>query len=381
VGDPTAVAALESYLAAMTASPNALSTLNWMSCSRSYDTLRELISGALPLTHEALDTVDRGPCTIYLRAALSAHGALPTRHAQTAALANFIERQLSRVPHRPDRLHLHRFATWKVLHELSRAERRGSTNPSAHQVARPKISLAADLLIWLSQHNLALKDLRQEHLDYWLADGTGYRRRVRAFIVWTVRQKITGPLTAIAPATKRHADPLETRQRVQLIHTLLTDESLDLRDRVAGSLVLLLAQQTSRIVLLNTDDVQQRRGQVFLSLGREPLLLPEPLATLTKQLKAPPPRVAARTINAGSQWLFPGRLPGSHLSEDHLRERLRRLDIQSLPARNAAALNLGQALPAAILADLLGFAENTTERWTQLANGDWTRYAAARAPR
>jgi hypothetical protein len=58
-----------------------------------------------------------------------------------------------------------------------------------------------------------------------------------------------------------------------------------------------------------------------------------------------------------------------------------RLGIKSLSARNAAALNLGQALPAAILADLLGFAENTTERWTQLANGDWTRYAATRATR
>jgi len=179
---------------------------------------------------------------------------------------------------------------------------------------------------------------------------------VRAFIVWTGRQKITGPLTAIAPATKRHADPLETRQRVQLIHTLLTDESLDLRDRVAGSLVLLLAQQISRVVLLSTDDVQQREARVFLSRGRGPLLLPEPLATLTEQLRATPPSVAARTVSAGSQWLFPGRLPGSHLSEDHLRERLRKLDIQSLPARNAAALNLGQALPAAILADLIGFA-------------------------
>ena len=172
-GDPTAVAALERYLAALAESPNALSTLNWMSCSRSYDTLRELISGAIALTHEALDSVDRGPGTIYLRSALTAHGALPARHAQTAVLATFIERQLSRVPRGPDRLQLQRFATWKVLHELSRAERRGSTSPSALQVARPKISVAADLLGWLSQHNVALKDLRQEHLDYWLADGTG----------------------------------------------------------------------------------------------------------------------------------------------------------------------------------------------------------------
>jgi hypothetical protein len=62
-----------------------------------------------------------------------------------------------------------------------------------------------------------------------------------------------------------------------------------------------------------------------------------------------------------------------------MRERLQRLGIKALPARNSAVLQLGQAVPAAILADLLGFAESTTERWTQLAGGDWTRYAAARA--
>lgn len=32
----------------------------------------------------------------------------------------------------------------------------------------------------------------------------------------------------------------------------------------------------------------------------------------------------------------------------------------------------------AILADLLGFDQSTAEDWTQLANTDWVRYAAAR---
>jgi hypothetical protein len=377
-GDPAAVKALQGYLAALTERHNAFSTLNWMTCGRGSETLRELISGIVPLTHEALDTVDRGLSTVYLRAALVSHGALPQRQAQTAALAAFIDRELSRVPAGTDRLHLQTFATWKVQHELSISERRGTARHSANQQARPKIRVAADLLLWLSQHKLALKDLRQEHLDYWLSEGSSQRRRLRAFIVWAVRQKITGPLTVIPAATRRHVDPLETPERVQLLRALLTNDALDLRDRVAGSLVLLFAQRISRLVLITRDEVQQCDGEVFLSLGREPLLLPELLGILTQRLKEAPPGAATTTNNTSSGWLFPGRLLDTHLSEHHLRERLHKLNVKSLPARNSAVLGLGQTLPAAILADLLGVAENTAERWTQLANGDWTRYAAAR---
>lgn len=374
-GDPAAVAALSGYLAAFVATPNASSALNWMTCSSSYETLRELIAGAIPLTHETLDTVDRGMSTIYLRAELVHHGALPARPAQTATLAAFIARQLPRVPDGPDRLHLHAFATWKVQHDLSQAERRGSARPNSHQVAQKNIRVATDLLLWLSQHNIALHDLHQEHLDYWLADGSGDRRRVRAFIVWAVRTKITGPLTAPAPATKTHTDPLQAPERLELLRTLLTDDALDLRDRVAGCLVLLFAQHVSRIVFITIDEIEERDSQVFLSLGREPLLLPEPLATLTQRLKDSLPA----TTDIRSRWLFPGRWPDTHLTEHHLRDRLHRLGLRNGPARTAAAAELGQRLPAAVLADLLGFAENTAERWTQLANGDWTRYAAARA--
>lgn len=46
--------------------------------------------------------------------------------------------------------------------------------------------------------------------------------------------------------------------------------------------------------------------------------------------------------------------------------------------RGAAAIELAKTLPAAILADLLGFDSGTAEDWTRLASGEWARYAAAR---
>jgi hypothetical protein len=98
-GDPVAVTALQGYLDALLENPKPTTVLRWMGKSRGMQTLRELTGGALPLTHDALDEVDRGQSTIFLRAALVHHGALPEcNHDKSAALAVFINRVALRVP-------------------------------------------------------------------------------------------------------------------------------------------------------------------------------------------------------------------------------------------------------------------------------------------
>lgn len=366
IGDPAAVSALSGYLGALASSGKPLSTLNWMTTSRGYETLERLVGGEIALTHDALDSVN---ATDHLRGELVNHGALPVRSEPTARLKLLIGREVLRVPDGPDRLHLRTFATWKVHHDLARKERQGVARRHSDMGARVKVRVAADLLVWLAEREITLQTLQQEHLDWWLADGAEHRKRVRAFITWTIHNKITAPLTVHAPATLRHVDPMDPDRRRQLLRTLLTDDQLDLRDRVAGLLIILCSQRISHLVLLTSDAVQERDdGQVLLAVGRDPLLLPEPLATLTRQLKHA----------TSSQWLFHGGRGGNHLSEVYLRERLRKLGVKSLPARAAATTQLARRLPAAVLADLLGFADTTTERWTRLAAGDWTRYAAHR---
>jgi hypothetical protein len=370
-GAPVAVTALSGYLTALATSPKPASTLNWMTSganqSRGFRILARLISGELPLTHEALDALDR-PTADHLRAHLVRHGALPQRPQRATELARLIDREVRRVPDGPDRMHLRTFAIWKVHHDLARKERQQKASRHADLGPRARVRVAADLLLWLAERDLTLATLEQEHLDWWLVDGTSYRRHVRAFIVWTVKHKITGPLTVIPPATRRHAAPLDPDRRRVLLRSLLTDEQIDLRDRVAGLLVVVFPQRISRLVLLTIDDVHHSDGQVQLAIGRDPLLLPEPLATLLQL-----------THQTDSTWRIHGGRGGNHLSETYMRERLTRLGIKALRARTAANRQLATHLPAAILAGLLGFAGQTTERWTRLAASDWIRYAAHRA--
>jgi hypothetical protein len=153
--------------------------------------------------------------------------------------------------------------------------------------------------------------------------------------------------------------------------------TLDLRDRVAGCLLLVFAQPITRLARLTVDDVDDRRQPVRLRLGPEPLELPEPLGSLGVELKDRRPGLAATVAREPGRWLFPGLRLDAPLHPEQMRRRLRRVGIIARPGRAAALMHLAQTLPPAILADLLGISESRAADWTRAATGDWARYAAA----
>jgi hypothetical protein len=156
----------------------------------------------------------------------------------------------------------------------------------------------------------------------------------------------------------------------------LGDADLDLRDRVAGCLVLLYAQPVSRILMLTTDHVTTSRNRIAIRLGNTPLELPEPLGQLTARLASERPGRATTAVGGSAPaWLFQGMRVGTPLDETHFRRRLQRLAITPLAARTAAQTNLAAALPPTIVADLLGFSTSAASNWYQLTGGEWNRYA------
>jgi hypothetical protein len=250
------------------------------------------------------------------------------------------------------------------------------TTRSSHKAVRTQISVAADLIGWLHADGLTLRSLRQEHLDLWLAEGSSTRRWIRAFLKWAHRGGLVPALQTPAPEPRGHTDPLYGEQRLRIVGTLLTNESMDLRDRVAGSLLLIFAQPITRIAKLTIDDIVDDDRPVRIRLGRDPLELPEPLGGLAVELKQKRPGLATTAAGGGAQWLFPGLRLDSPIHPEQLRRRLQRLGITARSARAAALMHLAQSLPAAILADLLGISEHRASGWTRAANGDWARYAA-----
>ena len=141
-------------------------------------------------------------------------------------------------------------------------------------------------------------------------------------------------------------------------------------------MVLLYAQWPAAISRLTLSHVQTSADTVGLRLGREPVVLPEPLAGLVLGLVDCRRGHAALGDQGTSPWLFPGGRPGHPISSARMTERLRQLGIQSGQSRSTALFQLATDLPAAILARMLGIHISVAVAWQRASSGDWTNYAA-----
>ena len=192
---------------------------------------------------------------------------------------------------------------------------------------------------------------------------------------WARREK----LTSLEVAAVRWPGPtgvLDTEARWDHARRLLHDDALTPEDRVAGLLVLLYAQWPAAISRLALDHLDITDRDVRIRLGHEPVVLPEPLADLVRQLVATRHDHPALGDPGTSRWLFPGRHPGHPISAYQLCQRLRTLGLRPGLARSTALFALATDLPAALLARMLGVHISVAVAWQRAAAGDWTAYAA-----
>ena len=376
-GDPAAIARLEPYLVALGSGPQPSTTLKWMGRSPGYETVIELATGAREISHRALDDVQRGMTTSFLRAALVTHGVLEPRGEQTAKFERTARSAVDTLPAGEDRSQIRAYSLWQVQHDLARRERRGRTSERSAQSSLRLVRAAVELTAWAGARGLTLGQLRQEHLDRWSHEGSSATDGIAPFLRWAARGGLMAPLTARSQSARTHVEPISHDERLGVVRRLLHDDTLDFRDRVAGLLILLYAQPLTRILALKIEDVMIETDRVYLRLGRDPLELPEPLAHLTAMLaRSPTGRASTAIAGAEPPWLFQGMRVGAPLSQSRASRRLNRVGVRILSGRTSAIMSLAAALPPTILAELLGISESGASKWYTLAGGEWARYAA-----
>lgn len=350
--------------------------LAWLNKDTAAAILAELAAGTRALTHDVLDELPDGKPLRHLRAMLVATAALPPRDEHLSRLEQWISATIAECDTTEQRALLHRYAVWHLLHRLRRRNNGRHATHGQTASIQQHVRAAITVLDWLTSQQLELATASQGDLEAWLASGqASHRNEAGHFIRWANRNK----LTRLEFAATRWAGPsgaLDSEQRWAQARRLIHDDTLKPDDRLAGLLVLLYAQRAAAISRLTLDHVHDDGEQVRLRLGHEPVLLPDPLAALVRQLAAIRHGHASLGDRGHSRWLFPGGRPNQPISADQLAERLRQLGLYSGPARSTALFGLAAELPAALLARLLGIHIKVAVAWQHASAGDWTNYAA-----
>jgi uncharacterized protein YidB (DUF937 family) len=347
----------------------------WLGKDVTVSIVRELRTGN-PLTHELLDTLPGGKPVEHLRSVLVAIGTLPARDEQMTRLEQWVTAAINGRPDPGEQELLRRYAIWHLLRRLRRRIRGEQTTHNQLVGVRQHVRAATVLLDWLAARDLTLATCGQGDLENWLtSDDATHRREAGHFVRWARTQKLT---SLDFPATKwgGPARVLDTEERWDQARRLLHDTTLRPEDRLAGLLVLLYAQWPSAISRLTLDHLQLDDDTVQLRLGREPITLPDPLASLTRHLIATRHGHAVLGDKGASRWLFPGGQPGRPISSSQLTERLRQIGLHPGQDRSTALFQLAADLPAAILARMLGIHITVAVAWQRASSGDWTSYAA-----
>ena len=360
---------------AIIAAPQPYSAANWLRTGTGAAILAEIAAGRLAATHDALDGHPRPRAADHLRAILVAHGLLDDRDEDLVRTQRWVQTLLADIDGPADRRLISAYAHWRVLRRLRR--RAGATpGPrTATRAARNQLTAAVDLLHWLDRHGTTLADAGQADIDSWLVTGPA-AATVRDFLGWTAEHGHSRALT-VPVAVASTGTAMDAEDRWNILARLLHDDTLELTDRVAGSLLLCYAQPLSRITAITRDQIVRGTAATTIRFGTADIVVPEPLAGLLGDLLDTPPAYIGVGAPAASRWLLPGQHAARPLTPAHLGTRLNKLGIHARAGRRAAMLHLAAELPAAVLADLLDLTPGTAVGWVNNAGGDWSRYAAA----
>ncbi|MDP9317774.1 MAG: hypothetical protein M3O94_01625 [Actinomycetota bacterium] len=374
--DGTIPQALQPLATAITTMPSANSGYTWLrSNPRVEQLLTQLATSELALDHRAFDQLPGSRTVEFIRGLLVGQECLPARDPHLGGFERWIATKLDTIHHPDHRQIVDRFARWHLLRQLRDRADRGQISDGAFLNAKQSTTVATGFLSWLGERGTALAELTQHDIDAWFASGPTTRKHAVRFLYWSREQRLIGNLDIPVPQPG-NTKALGTRERLQHLRRILTDDTIPPAPRLIGALVLLFGVSLAQITTLTLDDIVENTDGLRLRLGTEPVLLPEPIASLLRAFLADPRYRRNTATNRHSQWLFPGHRPGKSLHLNSVRLMLEGIGIPPRAARAAAWLQLVREAPPAVLAEALGVTANTAMRYAALASSDYLTYAA-----
>jgi hypothetical protein len=363
--------ALEPLFEKLTSSTTPISPMTWLNKPAVRRRLVDLADGSVPLTHEGIDTMAGIQGREFLRELLMDIGLLPQRDKYLAAFSFWRQRRLASISDPGTCSEISTYLAWRHMRDLTVRSEAGKLTAAATGMARDQTDAAVRFLGFLSDRGLVLSTVRQSDIDDWFA--TASNPFIAAdFIGWAIRRRRCARLKV--PTKRPKSSPgCPPARLAEITRRLLTNEDIALGDRVAGLIVVLFAQNVSKVSELRLSDLVEADGELLMKLGAEPIALPAPVAALLSRYAGE--RWNMTTTNTGTDFLFPGGRAGEHIIPMQLRHRLGRLGITKAE-RQGSLTHLLSEVPAAIVAKATGYSAGTTSVRAAQAGTDWAGYAA-----
>ena len=245
-----------------------------------------MLRGELAISHETLDehAATRGDRLPALVAGDRRHpGGPPGAPGQVRALG---ADDVHAIGEHPDHAHQPPTRAGSCSPTSPAGSIAASRSASSHRHLYGKLRIAVHLTTWLHGQGLSLSDLRQSHVDAWLAGMPGRPVATRGFVDWLHRARLIPRITVVRPAPRTSTTPIDHSTRLRQARDLLHDDALELPARIGGCLLLLYGQPATRIVILRLDQVHLEQERVLLQLGEEPIELPPPLGSLVQTTRS-----------------------------------------------------------------------------------------------
>ncbi len=349
----------------LVAAPRPVASMQWVRKPMVAERLSALARGAVPLTHDGIDTFAARP------EPRAPPGTAPrprppasARDKYLAAFETWTTRRLATIDDPTTAGEIERYLAWHQLRVLRLRSEAGPLRASVANSARDQTDAGVRFLAFLADVRArALRELRQADVDAWFAEASN-PHAARDFLVFARAQRRC-PRVVIPEPSRRSAFGASVERLATIARRLVDDETIDLPDRVAGLLVVLLAQPVTRICRLHAGQVVGDGTAMALQLGTDPIPVPDGLAVLLRRLA---------TNRTDTDYLFPGGRPGHPVTAAWMTTRLNRLDITRLERQGALTRLLGQ-VPAAIVARATGYYLEASTSRASLAGDSFANYA------
>ena len=271
--------------AALKSMKRANSGMTWIRQKHVTAFLRNL-AVAPKITHESFDGLPDSRTREYVRGLLTEHGVLPRRDELRIRYDSWAAQALERVSDPENRDVIRRYIRW---HHQRRMNHMDEVTRGTFLRAKQEVTVAIDLLNWLTGHGIKLPELQQSHLDVWQAEGPTTRRIAERFLKWAIKTKAAPCRACHRPAPPRHQPKTRQDRTGRSTQQGASDaDGLEARDRAAAILILVFGQQAENIARLTWDDVTITEELVTIQLGTIQIALPDPLDPPWRELAANP---------------------------------------------------------------------------------------------